>query len=167
MILSQLVLPSSLCLHVCSLCLCLYFCPANRFICTIFLDSVYMILLNICFSLSALLHSIQQTLDPSTPLQMSQFHPFLWLNYSIVYYVGFHCVYVPHLFLNLFLNWRIIALQTCCFLSNINKNQYTYVPSLLALPPISASYPLGRYRAPVWVPWVIQQIPNGYLFYIW
>ena len=26
----------------CLLCLCVYFCPANRFICTIFLDSTYM-----------------------------------------------------------------------------------------------------------------------------
>ena len=31
------------CVHkFCSLCLCLYSCPANRFICTIFLDSTYM-----------------------------------------------------------------------------------------------------------------------------
>ena len=27
--------------------------------------------------------------------------------------------------------------------------------------------PLGCYRAPSWVPWVIQQIPIGYLFYTW
>ena len=27
--------------------------------------------------------------------------------------------------------------------------------------------PLGWYRAPVWVSWSIQQIPIGYLFYIW
>ena len=30
------------CPYVCSLHLCLYFCPANRFICTIFLGSTYM-----------------------------------------------------------------------------------------------------------------------------
>ena len=30
-----------LCLQVCSLCLCLYCCPADRFICTIFLDSTH------------------------------------------------------------------------------------------------------------------------------
>ena len=30
------------CPYICSLHLCLYFCPANRFICTIFLDSTYM-----------------------------------------------------------------------------------------------------------------------------
>ena len=36
-----------------SLCLCLYSCLANRFISTIFLDSIYMPLINnICFSLS-------------------------------------------------------------------------------------------------------------------
>ena len=27
--------------------------------------------------------------------------------------------------------------------------------------------PLGWYRAPVWVAWAIQQIPVGYVFYIW
>ena len=41
---SQFVLPSPplspLCLHVCSLCLCFHSCPANRFSCTIFLDSL-------------------------------------------------------------------------------------------------------------------------------
>ena len=34
--------PSLPCPHVHSLHLCLYSCPANRFICTIFLDSTYM-----------------------------------------------------------------------------------------------------------------------------
>ena len=44
MLVSQFVLPSPplsrLCLHVCSLCLCFHSCPANRFSCTIFLDSL-------------------------------------------------------------------------------------------------------------------------------
>ena len=35
------------CLYLCS-------CPANRFICTIFLDSTYMLIYDICFSLSYL-----------------------------------------------------------------------------------------------------------------
>ena len=30
------------CPYICSLCLCLYLCFANRFFCTIFLDSTYM-----------------------------------------------------------------------------------------------------------------------------
>ena len=34
-------LPSLLCLQVCPLCLCLYSCPVNRFISTIFLDSMH------------------------------------------------------------------------------------------------------------------------------
>ena len=29
------------------------------------------------------------------------------------------------------------------------------------------STPLGCHKVPVWAPWVIQQIPTGYLFYIW
>ena len=39
--LSRLLLPS-LCPEVCSLCLCLLCCPANRFISTIFLDPIHM-----------------------------------------------------------------------------------------------------------------------------
>ena len=43
-LLSQFIPPSpfSLCSQACSLCLHLYSCPANRFISTIFLDSIYM-----------------------------------------------------------------------------------------------------------------------------
>ena len=42
-LLPQFIPPSSyrLCSQVCSLCLCLYSCPADRFISTIFLDSIY------------------------------------------------------------------------------------------------------------------------------
>ena len=36
-------------------------------------------------------------------------------------------------------------------------------PSHLPPPPI----PLACLRAPVWVPWVIQQILTSYLFYVW
>ena len=35
---------------------------------------------DICFSLSDLLHSVWQSLDPSTSQQMTQFHSFLWLG---------------------------------------------------------------------------------------
>ena len=37
----------------------------------------------------------------------------------------------------------------------------------ISLPPPPLPSPLGCYRAGVWVPWVKQQIPVGYLFYIW
>ena len=45
---SQLVPPSPslLCPHACTLLLHLYFCSANRFICTIFLDSMLLLLLS-------------------------------------------------------------------------------------------------------------------------
>ena len=42
-------------------------------------------------------------------------------------------------------------------------------PSLLSLPPISFFIPslwvIVEYQ--LWIPCIIQQIPNGYLFYIW
>ena len=49
-----------LCPQVCSLCLCLHCYPTNRFISTIFLDSIYIyaLIYDICFSLSDLLHSV-------------------------------------------------------------------------------------------------------------
>ena len=41
---------------------------------------IYALIYNIYFSLSDLLHSVCQSLGPSTSLQMMQFHSFLWLN---------------------------------------------------------------------------------------
>ena len=55
-LLSQFIPPllSLLCPQVCPLCLCLYSCPENWFISTIFIDSIYM-QYHICFSFSDLL----------------------------------------------------------------------------------------------------------------
>ena len=50
---------------------------------------IYALIYDIYFSLSDLLHSVWQSLDPSTSLQITQFRFFLWLI--------FHCIYVPHL----------------------------------------------------------------------
>ena len=41
---------------------------------------IYALIYDICFSLSDILHSLWQSLDPSTPLQMTKFHSFLWLS---------------------------------------------------------------------------------------
>ena len=41
---------------------------------------VYALIYNICFSLSDLLHSVRQSLDPSTSLKITQFRSFLWLS---------------------------------------------------------------------------------------
>ena len=46
---------------------------------------VYVFIYDICFSLSDLLHSIMQTLGSSTTLQMTQFHPLLWLSNILLY----------------------------------------------------------------------------------
>ena len=60
--------------------------------------------------------------------------------------------------------------EFCCFLSNLNMNPpYVYIYPLPFEPPshlLPHPTPLGWYRAPVWVPWDIQQIPIGCLFYI-
>ena len=73
---------SSPCPQVHSLRLCLYSYPAPRFITTSFFFRFHMYVLTygICFSLSDLLYSVWQTLGPSTLLQITQFHPFLWLS---------------------------------------------------------------------------------------
>ena len=41
---------------------------------------IYALKYDICFSLSDLLHSVWQSLDPFTSLQMTQFRSFLWLS---------------------------------------------------------------------------------------
>ena len=41
---------------------------------------IYVLIYDICCPLSDLLHSVWQTLDPSTYLQMTQFRSFLWLS---------------------------------------------------------------------------------------
>ena len=65
----------------CSLCLCVCFCFANRVIYTIFSGfHIYVLTYDISFSLSDSLHSVCQSLDPSMPLQVTQFHSLLWLS---------------------------------------------------------------------------------------
>ena len=70
-----------------------------------------------------------------------------------------------------FWNGRIIALQNFavfCHTSTKISHRCTHVPSLrISLQSPSSSYSLVCLRDPVWVPWVIQKIPIGYLFYIW
>ena len=61
-------------------------------------------------------------------------------------------------------NWRIIALQYCIDFT-IHQHE-SAIDIHMSLPP-TPSHPLGHHRVPVWVPWVIQQIPTGYLFHIW
>ena len=58
---------------------------------------IYALIYDICFSLSDLLHSVWQSLDPSTSQQMTQFRSFLWLI--------FHCIYVPHLLYPFVCRW--------------------------------------------------------------
>ena len=98
--------PPSPCAQVHSLHLCLYSCPAPRFIRTIFFFflmirrpprstlfpyttlfrsfslrfHIYVLAYGICFSLSDLLHSVWQILGPSTSLQIVQICFFLWLS---------------------------------------------------------------------------------------
>ena len=69
------------CPQVPSLCLRLYSCPAPRFFRTIFFRfHIYVLTYGICFSLSDLLHSVLQTLGPSTSLQITHFRFFSWLS---------------------------------------------------------------------------------------
>ena len=46
---------------------------------------IYALIYDICFSLSDLLHSVWQSLGPSTSLQMTQFRSFLWLSNTPLY----------------------------------------------------------------------------------
>ena len=79
----------SLCPQVHSLVgLRLYSRLAPRFFMTFFFFfrfHIYVLAYGICFSLSDLLHSVWQTLGPSTSLQITQFRFFLWLSYIPLY----------------------------------------------------------------------------------
>ena len=92
---------ASLCPQAHSLRLRLYSCPAPRFFRTIFFFwfHIYVLAYGIWFSLSDLLHSVWQTLGPSTSLQITQFHFFLWLI--------FHCIYVSHLLYPFICRWTL------------------------------------------------------------
>ena len=53
------------------------------------------------------------------------------------------------------LNWRKIALQCCvgfCHMTVQISHNYTYIPSLLSLPPVPHPTPLGHHRVPGWAP---------------
>ena len=68
--------------------------------------------------------------------------------------------------LKIFLNWSLIALHSCvafCCISTWISYKYTYVSSLLSLPPT----PLGHHRAPSWALCAMQQLPTSYLLYTW
>ena len=73
------------CPQVHSLRLHLYSCPAPRFFRTIFFFRfhIYVLACGICFSLPDPLHSVWQSLGPSTSLQITRFHFFSqkrWLS---------------------------------------------------------------------------------------
>ena len=72
-------------LQVHSLCLCLYPSPANKIICTSFVESIYINIRYLFFSLTDLLHSVWQTRGSSTSLQMIKFPFCLWLSNILLY----------------------------------------------------------------------------------
>ena len=80
-------------------------------------------------------------------------------------------IYTKVIFKNLFLYWRIIALQSFvifCQTSAWISHRYTYIPSLLNLPPISLpTYPSRLIQSPRLSFLSHHQIPIGYLIYIW
>ena len=69
-------------------CFCFFF----LLVCLFFRFHIYVLAYGICFSLSDLLHSVWQTLGPSTSVQITQFHFFLWLSNIPLY------IYICHIF---------------------------------------------------------------------
>ena len=63
-----------------------------------------------------------------------------------------------------FSNWGKIALQSCiisCCTTKWISHMYTYMPSLLSLPPTNpCPTHLGYHWATSWTPWAIQQDPT-------
>ena len=55
----------------------------------------------------------------------------------------------------------------CWLLPSISMNQPWLYICPLPLESPTTSHPLGCHRSLVWAPWVIQQVPTGYQFYVW
>ena len=97
----------SWCPQLNSLLLNLYSCPVPRRFRTFFFRfHIYVSAYSICFSLSDLLHSVWQTLGPSTLLQITQFRFILWLSNIPLY------IHVPYL-LYPFICWWTLRLLPC------------------------------------------------------
>ena len=83
-----------------------------------------------------------------------------WLSLSFFYFLFL-------LFQFFFFNWRIVAVENFvvfCHASMRISCRFTLVPSLpTSLPSPSPSHHSACHRAPIWVPWVTQQIHFGYL----
>ena len=72
------------------------FMPCNwvhQYLFFFFRFHIYVLAYSICFSLSDLLHSVRQTLGPSTSLHITQFHFFLWLS-NIPLYIMCHIFFI-------------------------------------------------------------------------
>ena len=116
------------------MCKCLnlsqYSCPVNRFICTIFLESLYKYYYTIFvfLFLTYLILSELQTLGLSTSLQMTQFCSFLWLSnipcsVCVFIYIYTHThthiyiyIYIHHIFIYLW-TFGLLSKYTVCFIS--------------------------------------------------
>ena len=99
---SQFTLPPSLCPQVHSPCLRLYSCSAPMFFRTFF----FFFVPYLCISILSLffffwLHSVWPTLGPSTSIQITQLHFYLWLSNIPLY------IYVPHLLYPFICIWTL------------------------------------------------------------
>ena len=116
---SQPLLPSW-CPYICSQHLCLYFCFASRFICTIFLDSTHICWYTI-FTLFLTYFTVWHSLNPSTSLQIAQFCSFLWLSSIPLYisniffihssvdrHIGCRASFPGHFFSGSYLVWELL-----------------------------------------------------------
>ena len=80
-----------------------------------------------------------------------------WLEDRSTWHLALQRAIQQHSKPGLFLNRRVTAFQCCaafCGTSPWTSSKYTYVPSLLKLPPT----PLGHHRAPGWAPCITQWI---------
>ena len=114
--------------------------------------------------MSQVFSAISISLDTILSLSPPQF-PLIKLAIASVYILN-----TPSIFKLIYILLKDNCfIEFCCFLSNLNMNQpYVYVYPLPFEPP--SHFPphpthLGWHRAPLWVSWVIQQIPVGCFTY--
>ena len=91
---------------------------------------IYALLYDTCFSLSDLLHSVWQSLDPSMSVQMTQFHSFLWLSNVPLYICTTSSLSIRHNLEELYIPITLILLLTfyyLCFILSIYSFFYLFI----------------------------------------
>ena len=120
---SQLITPPLLswCSYVCSLCLWLYFCFVHKIVYTSFFRFyIYLLIYDICFSISDILLSVWQSLGPSNLHKWPSFVLYYgWIISYCIYVCVSIYIYIYHIF---FIHSSVIGYLGCLQILTITNS---------------------------------------------